>query len=156
MTDTSDIRKAVLAGIDEVIEQETFSATALAGIQKMREDVEELTRAVGAAEETIKRKDETIDRHSATIADLQDEIGRLVRREEAVAAKEEELANNERHTANIQGKLDGFREMATLVFRNTEVRREVVKNVNNSGQSESGYYRNDNESTTETTTETEG
>lgn len=118
----SDNRNSLLAQLDAVIEKETFSATALKGIEALRSRVELQEKALQASKDA--------EQNSRTqLANAQHEVDRLrlkeTKFEEAVVAR----GKLELEVAVAKAKSDVWQECFRIIFANRQVREHTNRNI---------------------------
>lgn len=145
----------VQAAIRELVEKQTFTAEAAAGITKLRADVD---AAVKENKDLLTRNDKLMQDNLAlgrTIGMRDNEIAALKSREDALAKREAVCHAAEIEKASANAVANTFRECFGAVFRNFQVNRSLTEQVAHprAGRQQDGSYNADTISTTKTETE---
>lgn len=119
--------------LQRLLEKQTFSLEAAEGIAKLREQNASLKMQLERSQEREKEFRERSGGLAAVLEKAEDELKDLRTRERNIAAHETAVA-----VANARAET--MKEMAGLIFRNTEVRRSMVGQApQGSSASQSSY-----------------
>lgn len=140
MSDTEPDNASILAAINRLVEDRTFSAQATEAIAKLRERTANLEKDLASSTAQL---DGVRKELAAALADntkLRAVVDRVDAREKVLAAREEKVALLEQKAAVAEGQLAAYREVTGLVFRNLETRREMLGNVAPAASANPTYY----------------
>jgi hypothetical protein len=117
--------ESVNAMMEKLLQQQTFSAQAVEGITKQREENNALKLRVLALEKDIEARRLAFDDVKTENARLQARIKEFEAQEKAVREREAKAASNETATAVAQAESKTFEKCVTLIFRNTQMRETI-------------------------------
>lgn len=146
----------VQSAIRELVEKQTFTAEAAAGITKLRADVD----AAVKENKDLLTRNERLQQDSQSLAariGLRDaELAAVKAREEALEKREAACHAQEIGKAAADARANTYGECFDKVFRNFQVHRRLTEQVAhpNAGQQPSGYYNPATIETSKTETET--
>lgn len=121
----SDPTTDLLAKLNQIIEQGTFSLQATEAVSKLREENATLK---GTIKERGLQVEKLTGQLNATRTELhvaQVELGKIDAARKVVADREAKVFEHEKAAAVAQAQAETFRHCFGMVFRNTEVKREI-------------------------------
>ena len=139
----------LLSAVNKLLEQRTFSVEAAEGIAKLREENSSLKARLESANSRAETNANEVTRLRSELEAMRVELKTLREREG-------KIVEHERNVAVASAKVEMAREMAGLIFRNTEVRRSMFGNVAPPPSANPSYYPPQNVPVNETVTTTDG
>lgn len=137
--------------IDTMVMEKTFSMEAVKAIQALRNKAEEIENTNKDLVERVQAAQKSAEIRRQTLKDLQADIDTWRARVDELTTREKAVTAIERDKATANARAETFKECFALVFRNMEVRREMIGTVP-MNPSESGAYPS-GQPTQETVTE---
>ena len=124
-----DTESQLTALIDQLVQDRTFSVEGVEAIAALREraaDLESFNDGLERATTELRREKELAEGGASR---LETELKLCRDREDAVAEREDKVTALELNAACAQARAETFKECFGIVFKNTEVRREMFGSV---------------------------
>ena len=121
------------AALDAVIQEGTFSLSAVEGVKRLRDENEILLSKLDSADDentTLRASNKKLE---AKCVDLEARSAALAAREKEVAKREAEITKLECKAAQENAVANAYKDCFGLVFRNQHVHRSLSGNVPVSG-----------------------
>lgn len=128
MADTTNITEA----IDKIIEEETFSASAVEGIKALRDKAADLEFEVKDLSDRLTAETKNSSAVETELSAFKGQQSVVAARESAVKEREEKITELEKGQAVSAARAETYKECVGLIFRNTEFKRSMF------GQAPSG------------------
>ena len=117
------------AALDAVIQEGTFSLSAVEGVKRLRDENEMLVGKVGALEERIKSMTSYNKDLEVKCSEYNEEKEALTSREAAVTKREIEITKLECGVIQERAVAAAYKDCFGLVFRNQHVHRNISSYV---------------------------
>ncbi len=121
--------KDLLVRLDDILIQETFTAAAVKGIQKMREDLEDNIKRVERLERSEAELKQDLRRSEAQLSAWKGKESVLLEREGSCDKRETKLHEKDIQVATAQAQSRTYQECVGLIFRNPVVRSRMNKDI---------------------------
>ena len=126
------------AALDAVIQEGTFSLSAVEGVKRLRDENEMLLGKVGALEQANTELRINNSSISGKCHKYEETINDVNQREKEVAKREAEITKLECKAAQENAVANAYKDCFGLVFRNQHVHRSISGNIPVSGGSNCG------------------
>lgn len=135
--------------LQRLLEKQTFSVEAAEGIAKLREQNATLNQRLEYANARVKDQGQDVTRLESALEKATKELQEL-------RSRESKIVEHEKAVAVANARAETMKEMAGLIFRNTEIRRNMSGLAAPATSANPNYYPPQNVPVSETHTTTEG
>lgn len=128
MTDYTTER-SLIQQINKLVEEKTFTADALKGIDELRDKAKALETQLASAQTTIREKTNNYNSLERKFETLHQNHEALLAKEQSLLEREKKITDLEKSEAVAVAVAAAQKEMFNTVFRNIETRQRIFSNT---------------------------